>query len=96
MAGYTGTLSIVDRFGRRPLLAISALIMAFGLLGIAIFFNLDERREGDYPQQDNSTEAELREVDNEIVDDLFWLPLVSERDLDIDFPPFLPEPLIRV
>ena len=85
VVGYSVTLSIVDKVGRRPLLMVSAVLMAFGLLGIGAYFDLEENREVDCSQMNannNSTDCEDREgIDNDIVDSLFWLPLVS-RDID--------------
>ena len=53
---------IVDRFGRKPLLAISAFLMCLSIFALGVFFHLDENIE--------------TESDEETVSNLGWLPLV--------------------
>ncbi len=80
ICGCIGTMSIVDRVGRRPLLIISCGLMALGLLGMAVYFTLEENRYVDCAYFNSSgydvCEENLEGFDNDVVDAFSWMTLV--------------------
>ena len=65
---------IVDKFGRKPLLAISSFLMCISVIPLGVFFYLDEHKNCNGTIATNCEEDS--DIDPQTVEDIGWLPLV--------------------
>jgi len=83
---------VVDKFGRKPLLAFSSFVMCISIIALGTFFYLDENKRCDttqtglsHPLTHNKTRNDYVDelcqpnsnIDRELVSSIGWLPLVS-------------------
>ena len=65
---------IVDKFGRKLLLAISSFLMCISIITLGVFFYLDEHKNCNGTIITNCEENS--DIDPQTVEDIGWLPLV--------------------
>ena len=65
---------IVDKFGRKLLLAISSFLMCISIITLGVFFYLDEHKNCNGTIITNCEENS--NIDPQTVEDIGWLPLV--------------------
>lgn len=72
---------VVEKFGRKLLLILSAGLMCASITALGAFFYLDENKECEYTGPNNATTVEPcdadKAIDPDTVDSLGWLPLTS-------------------
>ena len=75
-------LVVVDKFGRKPLLAFSSIVMCISIIPLGVYFYLDENKNcGGTNINDITTVAPDNcdpdsSIDPQTVEDIGWLPLV--------------------
>ena len=65
---------IVDKFGRKLLLAISSLLLCISVIPLGVFFYLDEHKNCNGTITTNCEQNS--NIDPQTVEDIGWLPLV--------------------
>ena len=72
---------VVDKFGRKPLLALSDITMCISIFALGTYFYLDENKQCLPGETENCSQDSS--IDPETVNDLAILPLVCANFLKI-------------